>query len=125
MPVVIQSKTWYTGTVTPSALNTETTVVELGPYSDDFLVEGWLNYASLPEGASSTVRVYFALDGTNYVLYREVTVSRYADSTFEPVMRLHTMTLRSNMKVKVTVTQTAGTLASLGYWFVVEVLGTV
>ena len=122
MPVVIQSKTRYSGTVTPSALNTETTVVEIGAQSDDYMVEGFIDLSALASGDEVEIREYIAVDGANYKLFIFVT---YSGPVPEPVIRFHTKTLLYNMKYKVTITQTAGTLRSFPYGFVLEVMGVV
>jgi len=41
--VIVQSKTRYQGTVTPSSLNTETTVIEVKGATDDYIMEGYLD----------------------------------------------------------------------------------
>jgi hypothetical protein len=120
VPVVVASKTRYSGAVTPSALNTETTVVEIGAQSDDYIVEGYVDLSQLQSGDSVEVREYVAVDGVNYQLYARVT---YSGPVSEPVIRFHAKTLLYNMKYKVTIIQISGTLRSFPYGFVLEVLG--
>jgi hypothetical protein len=120
MPVIIASKTRYSGTASPPALNTETTVVEITGASDDYIVEGYIDLSQLASGDAVEVREYIAVDGVNYQLYARVT---YSDPVSEPVIRFHAKTLLYNMKYKVTITQTSGTLRSFPYGFVQEVLG--
>jgi hypothetical protein len=123
MPVVIASKSRYSGTVTVSALNTETTVLEVTGQSDDYIVEGYLDLSALASGDAVEVREYIAVDGSNYQLFLRTTLS---GPVSEPVIRLHAKTLLYNMKYKVTVIQTAGsTPKSFPYGFVVEVMGAV
>jgi hypothetical protein len=122
MPIVVASKTRYVGSVTPSDLNVETTVVELGPESDDFMVEGYLSLRNLVSGDTVVLREYIAVDGQNYDLFLPpVTYNGPVDA---PAIRYHTKLLTYNMKYKVTITQTAGTVKSFPYGFTKEVLGT-
>jgi hypothetical protein len=121
MPIIVASKTRYSGSVTPSALNTETTVIEITAQSDDYIVEGFLDLANLASGDTVVVKEYIAIDGTNYRLFTQPT---YSGVVSEPAIRFHTKVLLYNMKYKVTITQTAGTLRSFPYGFTLEVLGT-
>jgi hypothetical protein len=120
MPVVISSKSRRTGTAAISQLNQETTIVELGPFADDWMVEGYVDTSELLSGDTAEVREYVALDGANYRLLYSATVTGPAS---EPAIRFHTKTLHANMKYKVTVTQTSGTPRSVPYVFIVEVMG--
>jgi len=120
MPVVVYSKTRYTGSVSPSSLNTETVVVDMPSQSDDYMVEGYINLSALASGDQVVVREYIALDGTNYYTYATVT---YSGPVSDPIVRFHTKTLPYNAKYRVTITQTAGTLRSFYYAFIQEVLG--
>ncbi len=122
MPVIIASKTRYSGTVTPTALNTETVVVDIGAQSDDYIVEGYIDLSALAPGDAVVVREYIAVDGVNLRLFTQVT---YSGSVSEPVIRFHTKTLLYNMLYRVTITQISGTLKSFPYGFVVEVMGVV
>ena len=122
MPVVIASKTEYTGTASPSALNTETTVIEVSAQSDTYIVEGWIDLSQLQSGDTVVIKIYVAVDGVNYYTYA---TAAYNGPLQDPIIRIHSMQLCKNMKFKVTITQTAGTLRSFPYGFVVEVMGTV
>jgi uncharacterized membrane protein len=121
MPVVIASKSRFYGTVTPPALNTETTVIEISGQADDYIVEGYLDLSNLATNDALEVREYIAVDGANYrILYRY----SFSGLQGEPILRLHAKTLLYNMRYKVTVVQTAGsTLKSIPYGFIVEVMG--
>ena len=121
MAIVVASKSRYSGTVSPTNLNTETTVVEIGAQSDDYMVEGYLDLGALASGDTLVVKEYIAVDGANYRTYATVT---YSGPVSDPIIRFHTKQLLYRMKYKVTVTQTAGTLRSLPYGFLLEVLGT-
>jgi hypothetical protein len=121
MPVVVASKSRFYGTVTPSALNTETTVVEIGAQSDDYIVEGYIDVSQLQTGDALEIREYIAVDGTNYQLFLRTTLS---DPVSEPVIRFHAKTFVFLMKYKITVVQTSGSLKGFPYGFVLEVLGT-
>ncbi|MCC6051093.1 MAG: hypothetical protein LM580_10320 [Thermofilum sp.] len=120
MPVVIANKARYAGIAAVSQLNQETTVVELGPFSDDWMVEGYIDMSGLQSGDTVVVSEYVALDGANYRLLYSATVGGPAP---QPAVRFHTKTLLSTMKYKVTVKQTGGTPRSVPYYFVVEVMG--
>ena len=122
MPVIVASKTRYTGSVTPSALNTETVVVDIGAQSDDYIVEGWIDLGALASGDAVAIREYIAVDGVNYRTYATVS---YSGPVSDPIVRFHAKTLTYNMKYRVTVTQTSGTLRSFPYGFVLEVMGAV
>ena len=119
-PIVIASKTPYSGTVTPSDLNVETTVIEITGESDDYIVEGYLDLSQLQSGDEVVVREYIAVDGTNYRLFLKATFSGVQE---QPIVRFHAKTLLKNMKYKVTITQTQGTLRSFPYGFIKEVMG--
>jgi len=121
MPVIIASKTEYTGTITPSALNTETTVVEITAQSDTYIVEGWIDLGNLASGDSVTIKEYVAVDGVNYRTYATVL---YSGVVSDPIIRFHSKQLCKSMKYKVTITQTAGTLRTFPYGFILEVMGT-
>lgn len=120
MVVLLSSKSRFSGNLALSALNTETDVVNIGSQSDDYMVEGYVDLSALTAGDSVVVREYISVDGTNYRLFAQVT---YNGPLSEPVIRLHTKTLLYNMLYKVTITQTAGTLRSFPYAFILEVMG--
>jgi len=119
MPVRIASKTDYVGTCSPSALNAETTVVEVTAQSDDYIVEGWLDVSALASGDVLVVTEYVAIDGTNYRVFGQITLS---GSQASPAYRFHSKIFYKNMKYKVTVNQTSGTLRSFPYRFILQVL---
>ena len=121
MPVVVESKSRFYGAVTPSDLNMEAMVVEIPAQSDDYIVEGYVDLSSLESGDAVIVREYVAADGANYRLFLS---TRFDGPVSEPVIRFHSKTLLSFMKYKVTVEQVSGTLRSIPYGFVLEVLGT-
>jgi len=120
MPIVVASKTRYTGTVTPSALNTETDVINLPSQSDDYIVEGYIDLSALASGDVVVIKEYIAVDGVNQRLFSNVTIS---GPLSEPVIRFHAKTVPYNGLYRVTITQTQGTLRSFPYVFIVEVLG--
>lgn len=122
MPVVVASKTRYSGVVTPTDLNVETIVVDIPAQADDYLVEGYIDLSQLSTGDEVVVREYVAVDGVNYQLFVQVA---YAGPVQEPIIRFHTKTLLYSMKYRVTITQTTGTLRSFPYGFLLEVLGTI
>jgi len=117
--VRIKRKEEYRGSVTPSALNTETDIINLGTYEDSIILEGYVDTRGLQSGDSITLRIYVKVDGTTSSKLDEVNVSAPLTS---PVIHLLSMTLPKDSNPRVTVTQTAGTLRTLYYWFVVQVL---
>jgi len=60
-------------------------------------------------------------DGPNYRTFATVPSSGPVP---DPIVRFHSKQLTYNMKYKVTVTQSSGTLRSFPYGFILEVLGT-
>jgi hypothetical protein len=122
VPVIIANKSKLRGTVAIGQLNQETTVVEIGPANDDWMVEGYIDLSQIQSGDAVVVNEYVALDGGNYRLLYSATVT---GPPTEPVVRFHTKTLLATMKYKVTVTQTAGTPRSVSYYFITETMGTV
>ena len=117
MPVRIARKYEYQGSVTLSSLNTETALIDLGDFSDTIILEGYVDLREFAEGDTVEIRVYIAVDGTNRVKYDSLKFNGPVDP---PVVHLTAMTLPKNAKPKVTVTQTAGTLRTVYYYFVVE-----
>jgi len=122
MPIAIVSKQELKGILTLPDLNVETTVVEIPPQPDSYIVEGWMDLSALQSGDTVVLKIYVAVDGTNYRSYLTLELDGPLD---DPVYRIHAMTLCSTMKYKVTVTQKAGTPRSFPYGFVVEVMGSV
>ena len=120
MTVIIQSKTRYIGTVTPADLNVETVIVDISDQPDDYLIEGYIDLSNMQSGDTVVVKEYIAVEGDNYKLFTQVT---YSGIQQEPIIRFHTKTLLHDMKYKVTVTQTAGTLKSFPYRFILEIMG--
>ena len=116
MPVRIASRTIYSGSVSPSALNTETVVVDIPAQTEFYIVEGYIDLSALASGDAVVIKEYMAVDGVNLRLYAQVT---YNGPVSEPVIRFHTKTFKNEYKV--TITQTAGVLRSFPYWFIVEV----
>jgi hypothetical protein len=118
--VVVVSKTGYRGTVTLTATGTETVVVDIDAQADDYMVEGYIDLSALASGDMVVVTEYIAVDGVNYNIFSQVT---YSGPVSESVIRLHTKTLLSSMKYRVTINQITGTPQSFPYGFVLEVLG--
>jgi hypothetical protein len=120
MPVIIASKTDYAGNVTPSDLNVETDVVNIGAQSEDYIVEGYLDLSGLQSGDTLEVREYIAVDGTNL---RRFLMATYSGAQDDPIIRFHAKVLYKTCLYRVTVKQTAGTVRTLPYAFVLEVMG--
>jgi len=119
MPVRIRYKERYQGSVTPSALNTETDILNLGDYPDDYILEGQISLQNLASGDTVVLRVYIAVDGVNRVKSDEITLS---GPVAVPVVRIPATTLAYNAKPRITATQTSGTLRSIPYSFIVQVM---
>ena len=85
------------------------------------MVEGYLDLGALASGDTLVVKEYIAVDGTNY---RTIYTVTYSGPLSDPIIRFHTKTLLYNMKYKVTINQTAGTIRTVPYGFLLEVLGT-
>lgn len=120
-PVVIASKTRYTGTVTPPATGVETTVVDIPPQADDYMVEGYIDLAQLTAGDSVLVKELVALDGSSFRAFTNII---YTGPVDEPVVRFHTKTLPAQAGYRVTVTPLTGAPRTIPYAFILEVMGT-
>jgi len=122
VPIAIIAKQELKDTATLTDLNVETTIVEILPQNDSYIVEGWIDLSQLQLNDVVVIRIYIAVDGVNYQSYLTL---QLAGPLQDPVYRIHAMTLCSTMRYKVTITQTAGTPRSFPYGFVVEVMGSV
>jgi len=118
-PVRIATKVRYQDSVTPSDLNVETDIINLANQDDDYIVEGYVSLQNMADGDSVEIKVYIAVDGSNQVLSDKM---RFTDKQEIPVVRVLTHVLPYNAKFRVTVTQTAGTLRSFPYAFIVQVM---
>jgi len=119
MPVFIYEKKTYSGEVSPPSLNVETTVIEIAGELEEYMVEGYIDVSQLQSGDSITIREYIAVDGVNYNTYITLTLTGPQQ---DPVLRFHTKTLLRNMKYKITITQTSGTIRTFKYGFIEEVM---
>ena len=119
MPVRIRLKQRLQGSVTPSALNVETDVINLPDQDDDYIVEGQISLQNMASGDSVEIRVYIAVDGTNQVLSDKMT---FTGAQEIPVVRIVAHSLLYNAKFRVTVKQIAGTLRAFPYAFLVQVM---
>jgi len=119
VPVRIRSKTRLQGSVTPSALNVETDVINLPDQYDDYIVEGYISLRNMATGDAVIVRLYMAVDGVTQDKVDELMTSGPQDPA---VIRVPAATIPYNGKFRVTITQTAGsTLKSFPYVFIVQV----
>jgi hypothetical protein len=121
MPVVIASKTRYADVVTPPEIGAETTVIEIAPQTDDYIVEGYLDLRNLEPVDTLQIIEYIAVDGTNYGPFL---IATFFGQQREPVVRVHSKMLAYSMRYKLTVTQQTGVPKSIPYAIIVEVLGT-
>jgi len=119
MPVRIKSKTRLQGSVTPTDLNTETDIVNLGDQSDDYILEGQVSLQNLASGDTVTIKTYIAVDGTNQRKTDEMTFTGAQDI---PVVRIPALTLAYNAKFRLTITQTAGILKTIYYTIIYQVM---
>jgi hypothetical protein len=119
MPVRIKSKTRLQSSVTPSALNTETDIINLADQSDDFILEGQISLQNMASGDTVILRTYIAVDGVNQRKADELTFTGAQDI---PVVRIPAVTLAYNAKPRITVTQTAGTLREFPYTVIYQVM---
>ena len=122
MPVRIKLKNRLQGSITPSALNTETNIINLSDQSDDYIVEGQISLQNLASGDTVVIRTYIAVDGTNQV---KVDEAAFSGAQTIPVVRIPATTVAYNGKFRVTITQTAGTLKAFPFTFIVQVMETI
>jgi hypothetical protein len=122
MTVRIRVKERYQGSVTPSDLNTETDILNLEDYPDDYILEGQISLQNLASGDTIILRIYIAVDGTNRVKSDEIT---FNGPVSIPVVRIPATTLAYNAKARITITQTTGTLRAIPYSFIVQVMETI
>ena len=122
MPVRIRTKTRLQSSVTPSALNTETDIVNLENQTDDYILEGQVSLQNLASGDTVIIRTYIAVDGTNQQKADELT---FSGAQGIPVARIPAVTLAYNAKFRLTVTQTAGTLRAYPYTVIYQIMETI
>jgi len=122
MPVRIKDKYRVQDSVTPSVLNTETDLINLGDQSDDYIIEGQIDLSGLQAGDSVVIKVYIAVDGVNQRLSDSLEFSGAQDI---PVVRVVAHTIPYNGKFRVTITQTAGTLRTFYYNFIYQIMETI
>jgi hypothetical protein len=119
MTVRIKTKQRLQSSVTPSALNTETDVINLSDQTDDSILEGQISLQNLASGDTVILRTYLAVDGTNQVKSDELT---FSGAQSIPVVRIPAITFAYNAKPRITVTQTAGTLRSYPYTIIIQTM---
>jgi len=100
------------GTVSPSALNTETTVVEVTPGKPAYL-EGYIDASALASGDTIEVCWYVKIESAgDYKLIHKETYDGPLDYPL-----IYIITAPAKYGLKVTIKQTAGTLRSFPYQF--------
>jgi len=122
MPVRIREKVRVQASVTPTALDTETDLINLADQTDDYIIEGQIDLYQLASGDEVVIKVYIAVDG--------VTQRRSDKLTFKgaqeiPIVRVPAHTVAYNAKFRVTITQTAGTLRTFPYTFIYQIMETI
>ena len=119
----IREKKRFQGSVTPSDLNTETDLINLGDQSDDYIIEGQIDLSNMASDDEVVVKVYMAVDGANQRLMDQ---ARFVGAQEVPVIRVVAHTIPYNGKFRVTITQTAGsTLKTFYYSFIQEIMETI
>lgn len=125
--IIVASKTDTSGSVTPSALSTETALYTPGSQTDDALIEGYVSLQNMASGDAVVVTEYMSVDGTNYEILNQQT---YSGAQTDPTIRFvgkmigpKTSGSGGGQLWKATVNQTAGTLRAFPFSFVLEVLG--
>jgi len=122
LPVRIREKVRSQASVTPTALNTETDLINLADQTDDYIIEGQIDISGLAAGDEVIIRVYIAADGVNQRLSDEMT---FSGAQTVPIVRVMAHTVPYNGKFRVTVTQTAGTLRTYYYTFIYQIMETI
>jgi len=117
MPVRIRVKYRAKGTVSPPALNQETDIINLGELRDDYIVEGQISLQNMDSGDQVVLRSYIAVDGATKVQSDKIS---FIGAQEIPVVRFLAHTLPYDGRLRVTITQTAGTLRSFPYCFIVQ-----
>jgi len=110
------------GSVTPTALNTETDMINLADQTDDYIIEGQIDLSQLASGDEVVVKVYIAVDGVNQRLSDQMT---FSGAQTVPIARVMAHTVAYNAKFRVTITQTAGTLRTFYYTFIHQIMETI
>jgi hypothetical protein len=116
--VYVSSRLRLSGTATISALNTETTVIEVANQTNDFDVEGYIDVSAMQSGDVLVITEYVSVDGVNYNIYATQTLS---NAQSQPVFRFTRKSFTGTMKYKVTVKQIGGTARSFPYSFIVDI----
>jgi hypothetical protein len=119
MPVRIRTKSRLQGSVTPTALNQETDIINLADQTDDYIVEGQISLQNMASGDAVVIKTYIAVDGTNQKQVDQITLK---DAQTIPVVRVPSCTVAYNGKFRVTLTQTSGTIRSYPYSFIVQIM---
>jgi hypothetical protein len=119
MPVRIREKKRFKGTVTPTELNSETTVIDLPNQADDFILEGQISLQNMQSGDTVILKFYIAVDGENQVLSDNV---MFMGAQAIPVVRIPSITLAYDSKPKLTLTQTTGVPRSYPYSIIIQVM---
>ena len=122
MPVRIKEKVRSQGSVTPSALNTETDIINLPNQSDDYIIEGQIDLSNMASGDEVVIKVYIAVDGTNQRLSDQM---KFSGAQTIPIVRIMAHTIPYNGKFRVTITQTAGTLRTFYFNFIYQIMETI
>ncbi|HTT74269.1 MAG TPA: hypothetical protein VMG99_09055 [Thermoplasmata archaeon] len=119
--VYVATKTDSSGTLSPAALGTAYTVYSVGADSqaDDFLLEGYLDLRNMASGDTVQLLEYVNVLGNALEPFQENT---YSGAQTLPVIRFYSKTLAKAGGYSVTLNQTAGTLRTYDWAFILQVL---
>jgi hypothetical protein len=131
MSVTIASKTDLSGSITPSGLSSETTIVAPGAQADDYIAEGWVDLSNMQAGDTVVLTEYVSVDGVNYRQNGQGTYTGAQSGGANPPIQHFTCKTffagsiggaKGGMLYKVTVNQTGGTVRAFPYSFAVQVM---
>jgi len=94
-------------------------VINLTDQTDDYIVEGQISLQNMASGDTVVIRTYIAVDGTAQKLVDQITLT---GTQAVPVVRIPSCTVAYNGKFRATINQTAGTLRSYPYTFIVQIM---
>jgi len=118
MTVRVYDYQLFSGSVSPSSLNSEVIVVEItGDGEHPFMVEGWFDLSPLQSGDTVVLTEYVSVDGSGYGVYLS---SEFSGAQEMPVIHFHMRSFLPDQKYKLTINQTAGTLRSFPFRFIAE-----
>ncbi len=122
MPVIIETKLNYVGSVNITNVGQEVAIVDIPAQTNDYLVEGYIDLSTLQQDDVLIVTEYMSVDGANLRPFAQYS---FSGPLLVPIYRFHTKTLYKSMLYRVTVRLVEGSVPkTIPYAFIVEVLGT-